>query len=303
MEWTLADGESALSLLDRSPPPARTLLGVLLFFALVIGPLNMLILARLRRRVLLFATTPVLGLVFAGGVFAYGVFRDGIHPFVHSESFTLLDQRTHVATSVAHVACLAPLTPGDGLMFDLRSMVMAWSGDYEERGPRLVADMSGAQRYASGLVTARSPSHVRQVRVAPQRERIALTEVPDGTLEVLNGLGTPIRTLFVARDSGVLYTVENLAAGAKANLRLLESGQPLPRATPWAEVARRVSTMNPGALCREYQTMRGCLVPNGGYAAILDASPFVETGLTGTFEHEPLSVIVGRFEEDASHGN
>lgn len=298
LNTTAARGEALLPLLERSLPPARMLLAGLLLFSIVIGPLNMIVLARLRRRVLLFVTTPLLGFLAAFFVMGYGVLRDGITPIVRSRSVTLLDQRTRVATSLVHEACFAPLTPGAGLTFDLRSMVIPSNGeDYGDTGPRLVVDTSGPQRYASGLVTARSPNHFRLVRVATQRERIVITRKDDGRVEALNGFGAAIARLIVADQSGAVFIAENIPAGANAALTPLPEGQDHD-VTGWTDVLAYATAHAPSVLCDVYGSRSSVPVPRNGYVATLDSSLFIETGFSSPPKHDARSVVIGRFGED-----
>lgn len=291
-------GESLLPLIENIPPPARSLVGGLLLFTVLIGPLNMIVLARLRRRVLLFVTTPLLGFVAALGVLGFGVARDGITPIVRTRCVTLLDQRTMLATSLVHEACFAPLTPGDGLAFDDRCMVIpSLANDDDDEGPRLAVDTTGPHRYASGLVTARSADHFRLLRVAPQRERIVVTRRDDGRLEALNALGAPIFRLLVADESGAVFSAENIPAGATATMTALGDGHAY-TVDAWTSVLAHAATRWTSALCTDYESPARSLVPRNGYIAMLDASLFVETGFASPTKHDARTVVIGRFGED-----
>ncbi len=298
LSMSAARGEALLPLLARSPPPARMMLGGLLLFSIIIGPLNMIVLARLRRRVLLFVTTPLLGCIAAITVLGYGVVRDGITPIVRTRSVTLLDQRTQVATTLVHEACFAPLTPGAGLTFDLRCMVIPSTGeDYGDSGPRLVADTSGPQRYASGLVTARSANHFRLVRVATQRERIVMTRKEDGRVEALNGLGAAVSRLIVADQAGAVFVAENIPAGATAVMAPVPSAQSHV-VMEWASVLEGVASRPATAMYAEDESRYGDRVPRNGYVAMLGSSLFIETGFASPTKHDARSVVIGRFGED-----
>jgi hypothetical protein len=295
--WSAGQGETSLSLLDRSPVPTRPLLGALLLFGLLIGPVNMITLARTKRRVLLFVTTPALGLLFAVGVLVAGVLRDGFDPYVRTAAFTFLDQNSRTAISTAHVGILAPLTPGDGVSYDLQSLVML--GAEYGQNTRIDADMTGRQHYAAGLVTARSPAHIRQVRVAPARERLVLETAADGSMEIVNALGAPIVRVIVASESGELFETTDVAPGARAKLTPRPEDAPgniEPRS--WDEVLKFASTRMPSVLASTYAPTSHSVgpVPAGGYYAFLGGSPFVDTGLTGPMEHDVQAVVIGRFE-------
>lgn len=295
--WSAGQGETSLSLLDRSPVPTRPLLGALLLFGLLIGPVNLIVLARMKRRVLLFVTTPALGLLFAVGVLVAGVLRDGFAPYVRTAAFTFLDQNTRTAVSTAHVGILAPLTPGDGVRYDLKSLVML--GAEYGQNTRIDADMTGQQHYTAGLVAARTPSHIRQVRVAPARERLVLETAADGSMEIVNALGAPITRVVVSSESGELFEATDVAPGARARLAprgMDAAGNIEPRS--WDEVLEFAATRTPAVLASVYDPASHAVgpVPLGGYAASLGGSPFIETGLSGTMTHDVRAVVVGRFE-------
>lgn len=297
VHWSSSAAETSLSLLDRSPVPTRPLLGALVVFGLLIGPVNLIVLARMKRRVLLFVTTPVLGLLFAVGVLVAGVLRDGFAPYVRTAAFTFLDQNTRTAVSTAHVGILAPLTPGDGVRYDLQSLVVLGS-DYGDRS-RIDADMTGQQHYTAGLVAARTPSHIRQVRVAPARERLVLETAADGSMELVNALGAPITRVVVSSESGELFEATDVAPGARARLAprgMDAAGNIEPRS--WDEVLKFAATRTPAVLASVYDPASHAVgpVPLGGYAASLGGSPFIETGLSGTMTHDVRAVVIGRFE-------
>ncbi len=296
---TVGECESILSMLDGREIPTRPLLAALFLFALVIGPLNMLLVARARKRVLLFVTTPALGAFFAALVFLYGVAHDGSTPIVKSRSVTLLDQRARLAATHTHLGYFAPFTPGAGLRFDhgvLVSPATRLDHGYATTTP-VDLDLTAAQHFRSGLVEPRVAAHIRTLDVRPRRERIALERDDDGALVALNGLGAPIAALYLATDTGDLYEAHDLAPGQRARLR--PRSAPGPDVGDWAQACDNASHWTPVQPLRRFhhQPPRG-VVPRNGYVALVDGQPFSHTGLRSDTRLDAASVVVGALGEN-----
>ncbi|MEM6854983.1 MAG: hypothetical protein AAF593_11305, partial [Planctomycetota bacterium] len=107
--------ESRLPMLEEFQVPARGLLGMMLLFTLLIGPVNVMLLSWLKRRMWLLWTIPAIAFVFAGAVLAYSILSEGVRPRAKTVAVTLLDQTTRQAVTRGFTGYYAPLTPGDGL--------------------------------------------------------------------------------------------------------------------------------------------------------------------------------------------
>ncbi|GAF96687.1 unnamed protein product, partial [marine sediment metagenome] len=97
--------------------PVRGLFLLILLFAVGIGPVNLIVLAKMRRRIWMLWTVPAISLVTCVAVFGYATFAEGWLGHRRGETLTILDQATHRATTIGWAAFYSPLTPRGGLRF------------------------------------------------------------------------------------------------------------------------------------------------------------------------------------------
>ncbi len=259
--------------------PVRGLLLIMLLFVIVIGPVNLLVLSKKKKRMWLLWTVPLISLLTCLAVSAYTVFSEGWSGRARYLSYTILDETTHRASTIGLNAFYAPLTPGDGLRYGTETEITAQGNPYGysyDSLPTRTADWTEDQHLETGWVTARTPAHFMIRRSETRRERLTVTRSSDGSLSVVNGLGVPIKSLWLADEKGVVYTGSNIAAGASAIVDMTQdhivTGKPgaLRRAFEgdWISLARRAPSSSD-------------LVLPGTYVADLDGCPFLEEGLKG----------------------
>ncbi len=289
----------ALPMTDHLALPVRSLLALLVVFAVLIGPVNVFVLTMLRRPVLLFVTTPLLGAFFAASVFAFGLLADGVRPSVRSTTLVVLDQQRQQAVSATLAAYYAPLTPGEGVAFSSNACVMP-SMDTDgfrmrSRPTPVSLALSGTeQRFTSGLIRARLPAYVRLLTVETRRERVLIEHTPDGPV-VLNGFASAIDTIWHADNSGTIYTGGPIAAGAQLTLTPL-TGDRHPEVHGWSDVASTLAEAPRRGLV-EYvlrdRDLSPRVVPRGGYVARLTAPAFFDPGLDNLKAHDATTLVVG----------
>ncbi|MGH7981503.1 MAG: hypothetical protein ACREE6_19155, partial [Limisphaerales bacterium] len=85
-------GESALPVHRATKVPARGSVLAMFIFVLVIGPANLIVLSRLKRRIWVLWTIPVISVATTMLIFAYSLLREGITPDIRICGLTLLDQ-------------------------------------------------------------------------------------------------------------------------------------------------------------------------------------------------------------------
>jgi hypothetical protein len=254
--------------------PARGIILVMLGFVLLIGPVNLMVLSRLKRRIWMLWTIPAISLATCGLVFVYSFVREGFTPDCRLESLTYLDQASRQAASVAAAAYYCPLTPSDGLRFtadtEATPLVQA---DYQ-MGTSRELDWTQAQHLRRGWITARVPAHFFFRKSEARRERLQFSGGAD-TLEVVNGLGAPVISLLLSDSAGQLYQASRIAAGQKAPL------------LPAADGQHSAGKLGPRALFQQagfaghsalLATNAAAFLLPGTYLAELDGSPFLETG-------------------------
>lgn len=205
--------------------PVRAFFVLILGFAILVGPVAYLWLRRRRRLTLMVAVLPGAGFALTAAILLFGFFSEGfgLKGVVHS--VTLLDQRTHVATTAATrtlYAGLSPnaLEPGPGT--HLACPALAGSSTphvYAHDGDRL----DGA------LVPSRTPTPLVTLQRGRARERIKLRRRGDGW-EVLAGESfAPLPGALLFRDfdgrwwrdtgAGRLAPLDGAPAGPLAELR------------------------------------------------------------------------------------
>ncbi|HLP78256.1 MAG TPA: hypothetical protein VK327_15230, partial [Candidatus Paceibacterota bacterium] len=197
---------STFPVVENVRVPVRGIVVIMLAFVITIGPLNIIYLSRKKRRTWLLWTIPAISLVTSLLVFAFSFLREGVTPDVRIEGVTLLDQANRRALSVGTEAFYCPLTPGGGLYYGLETevspMVERWSYN---RGADREMDWTQGQRLTRGWVTARVPAHFGLRKAETRRERIQI-EGSGAAMNAVNGLGAPIRNLWLADAEGKIYS-------------------------------------------------------------------------------------------------
>ena len=301
------------ALVKGAAVPVRGLFALVLLFALGIGPVNLWLLSKYKRRIWLWWNVPVISLVTCLTVFFYAMFSEGWRGRGKVASVTVLDQRNHRATTFGYLSYYCPLTPSGGLRFGADTEVIRLEqfnnhayeyGGYRSRrryeegtfGARFV-DWTNEQHFTAGWVTARTPAYFQFRKNEDRRERLTIEKRPDGSLRVVNALGADIRRLRVADAAGRAFEGRDIAAGAEAILAP-NTGQ----ASASAEgIAVLRNTFAAGEWLGAMQTWARTGGPPGGlppgtYAAVLDRSPFVETPLNVSTS-ESAAVVFGIYGE------
>src|SRR5262249_16343464 len=202
--------------IDDIRVPIRGMVLIMFLFVVAIGPVNLLVLARLKRRTWLLWTVPAISFVTCLIVFTYSLLSEGVTPDVRTERFTVLDQVTRRAASVGTTAFYCPLTPSQGLFFEGETEATPLVGLWDYRaGSERQMDWTRSQHLERGWITARVPAHFRLRKSALRRERIQLNYA-DRT--VMNGLGARVQSLWLADSKGQIYTAREIAAGQTAHL-------------------------------------------------------------------------------------
>jgi hypothetical protein len=277
---SLSDESSAnvsFPVIENVRVPVRGIVFIMLAFVLAIGPVNLIVLSRMNRRTWLLWTIPAISIFTSLIVFAYSMLREGITPDARIEGLTFLDQPGHRAASVGVTAFYCPLTPSQGLFFtsDTEATPLVEMWDYGH-GTQREMDWTQSQHLERGWVTARVPAHFRLRKSEVRRERLQL-ENADGRMTVINGLGAPIRTLWLADDSGKVYSATNIAAGQKANLSAFAG---FPKVQERAEPHSLFERLGYTQLTNAFSTLSAPSYLTGGtYIAELETNPFLENGL------------------------
>ena len=259
--------------------PARTYLLILLVFAFVIGPANYWFLTRKRQQVLLVLTTPLISMLFIVLLAGYVLAGDGLGVRGRAATLTMLDQvRKHAATRASVSLYAAGMTPGGGLRFPRDVAVFAIGRDGAGTRDRQALDLTDSQRFAAGVIHARSPTNLEQIAFRPARERLTFSQ--DGSsMSVVNGFDTAISALVYRKANRTYALTAPLSPFGKGILRSDASGAAtlVPSDVPLsARLAHLFANQ-----------------PEGSYLAILDRSPFWDPGVSSVEERGSFHLVIG----------
>jgi len=274
-----ADSSTAngiLPIVENLKIPVRGIVIIMLLFIIVIGPVNIFILARKNRRTWLLWTIPAISFATTLLVFAYSLLREGITPDSRIAGLTVLDQASHHAATVGATGFYCPLTPSGGLHFDgqTEATPLVTIGYSRSSGAQREVDWTQGQQLRRGWVASRVPAHFHLRKSESRRERLEIVN-ENGHLHVVNGLGASIQSLWVADADMNIYAATNVAAGQKAALVLTKD----PPVAVKSGARELLHDLGFAASVRELdETSRKYLQP-GTYLAKLEGNPFIENAL------------------------
>jgi hypothetical protein len=265
---------SVLPVVENLQIPTRGIVIIMLAFVILIGPVNIIYLNRIKRRTWMLWTIPAISFATTLLVFAYSLLREGITPDTRIGGLTLLDQTSHRAATIGGTAFYCPLTPSAGLHFDFETEATPLVGIGNGSGTAREVDWTQSQQFQRGWVSARVPAHFHLRKSETRRERIQIVS-ESGKLQIVNGLGAPIKSLWIADAHMNIYEASNVAAGQKAGLvpskRAPQPGKTGPVGL-WHEIGfvAKADSLNDGA---------GKFLMANTYIAVLDGNPFIENAL------------------------
>ncbi len=157
--FTTVNAHEHFPVVEDVAVPVRGLFLIMLCFVVVIGPINVYLLSRKKRRIWLLATVPLISLLTCLAVWCYMLTTVtwGAHERV--ESVTLLDENDGHAATLAWMGLYSTSSPGDGLHFSTATQLMplGLSGNRpNNRGGRSI-DWTLDQHLSPNWVTPRVP--------------------------------------------------------------------------------------------------------------------------------------------------
>lgn len=280
--WGPLEGLAALPGMDL---PYRGFAVLLVIFALTIGPVNLIVIRRLKRPALLLVTVPALALLFSIGLILYGVLAQGLGTRACANSVTWLDQRAHHASTLEVRSVFAGLPHGSGWRAGPGTSVHVLP-DASRRmtNGTLLVDTSEGTAYRGDFLPVR-----REVRNAFLTDRAARARLEVRTsangVEVENGLGATIQELLVrTSDDESWYASAPIAEGARATLKLVNADEGTTSDTLFGWTAVIPS--------------RKALVP-GSYVARLRSSPFTDDCGVSYDEEQSQHIVYGILDAPA----
>lgn len=293
----IEEANEELPVVENIHVPIRGMLGLMLVFILLIGPVNLLVLSRKNKRMWLLWTVPAFSLLTCGLVFGYAVFSEGFAGRSRTVSLTVLDENTRRATTIGWTAFYCPLTPSEGLHFSPETeLTLQFQPNWRSRGgrSRREIDWTHEQHLTRGWITSRVPAHFMVRKSQSRRERLAVRRGDDGKIIVVNGLGRRIKKLVLADRDGLVHTAANIPAGDEAALTAQA-----PPARPQVHHSLRQLFVNswPKGIRDIESDPRPYLRP-GTYVAVLAETVFIERALPEAEPRQTHAVVYGILKGD-----
>ncbi|PYQ30142.1 MAG: hypothetical protein DMF56_10505 [Acidobacteria bacterium] len=276
---------ASMPILDSNNVPIGAMFSLLIVFAITGGPVSLFALAKKDRRIWIFLTLPLLAIGTAAIVVTALIFSEGWVRVQKTTALTLLDEGRGEATTIGWTGIYSTFAPNGKVRFDSTSEVRPFFFAKDA-----ATDWTDGQRFMSGWIASRVPSHFALRKVEARRERMPI-RVDGGKVFALNGLGVPIEELHVELENGAIYRAEHIPAGKEVVLK------------PMGKSAV-VDTKDPSALYGSSATWHSLagrvknevwdyLTP-GTYIAVIKRSPFVEPALENATKSTSDTVVIGR---------
>ncbi len=308
-------------LIGEASVPVKGLFVLVLLFTIGIGPVNIWVLSRYRKRIWLWWNVPAVSLLTCLAVFCYALLAEGWTPRGKIASLTVLDERAHRATTIGLVSYYCPLTPSGGLRFgfdtDVAPLVTEAQGGntgggysyYSRRTSGYRNELSGLrfvdwdrdQHLSSGWVTARVPAYFQVRKSEDRRERLLVRKDAQGNISVSNALGTDIRRLLLADASGRVFQAHDIPADGSKTLEAVPGARPsalglaglrptfLAGSNTWLNAFR--------SYAGDDTYGSGNLGGNLSYIAVLAKSPFMDAPLAGADCQDTAAIVYGINQE------
>jgi hypothetical protein len=317
----------------RAPVIAFLLLVSL--FAVVIGPLNFLLLGRVRRLYLLLVTVPSAAAFVTACLFLFAVFSDGFSLRMRLRSFTDLDQPRGRAATWSRQSYYAALAPSQGLVFPDDAAVYPIyyrpSETMRDEPTRVTWDRD--QSLTAGYIASRRATQVMVQRAAATSAKLVVHEGASNGQppKVVNELATNVHYVLLADSRGDYFAGEKIAvqtaqqlkptdlASAQRALRSLsDPARPVSEYDPTQETEGLLSVVGGGRRYVGIRTDVGIGMPQmaasllemrlsaalapvanppapKSYIAIVEKSPTVVSGVSRGHQEASLHVVVGRY--------
>lgn len=259
-----------------------TLKFLVVFFALLIGPLNIFLLKKKNKQIWLFITVPVLSLFCCVIIFLLYAICERNRLEVGLHSFNLLDEKNNRVISVGAAAIVSGKNMKQ-ISFSEDCAIIPWTSNYgsyhrgsgyKEREIKL----DGKQNFTYGWLSAGVPFAYSFYSMKTTRARIEIRR-NGNVVELMNGLGADIEEIVIISQSGTEeYFGVNIPAGTVGKLSVSPIKRQLKRTWQTPLYPENLTTLNS---IRMY-------LASGEYAVKLKKDPFNNPEL----EEKPNSEII-----------
>ncbi len=199
--------------------PFRSLTLILVLFAILVGPVNLILVRRSKRPALLLLTIPAISIVFSVGLVVYGAAAQGLDVRATSQSIGVLDQRSHHGSSHERRLMFAGLAVGDGIRPGPGTVVQRAyeaSFDWRKRDEYTTTYASGTTLSGAWL-PVRTPTKTVFTVDRAARGRIDIEHTADGW-KATNGLDSPVTWLVFRDTSGDMHLFDSTIAPGRSGV-------------------------------------------------------------------------------------
>ena len=273
---------------------ARWLMLIIYLFAFLIGPVNVFMLRRLGRRILVFVTVPVASFICCVFIYGYYIVFESSTLLGKRNALILLDERDNRAITLANYSIYSARRRAEGFRFDMQTEVFPVNrNDYRsnDSGKYIVLDED--QHLSDGWIKPKIPRYMHLRSIQTRRERLALT-ARNGGLEMMNGLGADIEEVVLMTSGGRVFRSTQVRAGAASTMeevRGITAGS-----SSLSEVVRRgwfnvIDNIN----VSPYSYLKP-----GTYVARLGRSPFLRQSIDEEADMQESACLIGILKEEPS---
>lgn len=290
---------TAMAVVASYSIPIRTIMVLIIVFAVLIGPVNIFILSQMKRRIWLLWTVPATSIIASAIVLGVNLVQEGLLRQSSSTTFSVLDQRRSEALTVGYIGYYSTFTPRKGMLFESETEVTPCisRGYGNARAFDVALLAGGTQHFFNGWINARVPAYFALRKPQTQRKERLTFDWSAATPTVTNGLGVDVKKLTVCSPDGEFWTASNLVGGAKVDLSKA-SASPVSKAESLANMralSDRVISSGPEYIVSANLSQQ--LLRKGTYLAETDVlNPLVEPGVDNMQTYKHQTRIFGIFE-------
>lgn len=260
-------------------PPIVAYMGITVLFAILIGPLNYILLRRARKLPLLVVTVPGFAILTTIVLLASSVFSEGLGVKARILSATFLDQRANRVFTAAKITYYAGLAPRSGLNFSADTFVspVGTSEMDNVTATTTTTDWSNGQTLSGGWVPSRTQIAFTTVRARPENtgKGLRIKQDADGTVSVINALQMDLQHLLVKTSDGSMHYTQRLKKDGTAVTSKVQNAH--------GSDKRLTDVLWPLTL----------KAPKQSFIALTDDNGFVEPGVEGLQEIGSEKIISG----------
>jgi|GEM_PF-6603468 len=288
-----------MPVVDKTTVPVRTILVLLIGYAILIGPALQFFLMKKRRRIWMLWLVPAASIGICVTVLIWSLFSEGIYGHMQMQLVTVIDQPAGRASTLGWAGYYSPLTDSDGLRFSSDTMLqpqLAFDYRMGRESRSLAIDWTSGQHLTTGWLLSREPIHFRLQKVEQRREKLIFRRTDNDAIEVTNALSAEVTDLYVRFDDNRCHKIVRIGAGETVTLN---TDVVLPtnyRSSALLDIYLNSSQELPNVnhISRQYLTLLGPMM----YVAKVEGHPFVNAGMTNPSTNSSATVVIGRFEEE-----